>query len=290
MDSWNVEKFEDIELFYKSVESFLLENEVRNNLIIAILRTIKEKPNTYGEEDPVLIKVSKNNLLKMVAIRTPPFNLIISYTDQLKAIDELVSYLMDKKEKLPGVLGFKKGANLFAEKWTKETQQKFELEMNERIYKLEKVNENLLKPSSNQFVTADLEYESIILDWAEKFILEAVPDQKDEIENSLKRTKEQIKEGKLFLLLNQDKPVSMARMAGETVNGRLVNLVYTPPHLRNKGFASEVVARLSQYILDLGYNFCLLFTDLSNPTSNKIYMNIGYKPIIDVDMYRFVDE
>jgi hypothetical protein len=30
-----------------------------------------------------------------------------------------------------------------------------------------------------------------------------------------------------------------------------------------------------------------LFTDLSNPTSNKIYQAIGYEPVCDVDLYHF---
>ncbi|MHA2094843.1 MAG: GNAT family N-acetyltransferase, partial [Candidatus Hodarchaeales archaeon] len=28
-------------------------------------------------------------------------------------------------------------------------------------------------------------------------------------------------------------------------------------------------------------------TDLANPTSNKIYQTIGYRPVIDMDLYRF---
>jgi predicted GNAT family acetyltransferase len=152
------------------------------------------------------------------------------------------------------------------------------------------VNKQILDNLSNKFVKADENCESIILNWAEKFILEATPEDKDKLQGSLERVKNNLRDGEIFLLLHEDKPVSMVRMAGETVNGRLINLVYTPPEFRKKGYATEVVACLSQYILDLGYDFCLLFTDLSNSTSNKIYMNIGYKPIIDIDMYRFTDK
>jgi predicted GNAT family acetyltransferase len=30
-----------------------------------------------------------------------------------------------------------------------------------------------------------------------------------------------------------------------------------------------------------------LFTDLDNPTSNKIYQAIGYEPVIDIDQWSF---
>ena len=30
-----------------------------------------------------------------------------------------------------------------------------------------------------------------------------------------------------------------------------------------------------------------LFTDIANPTSNKIYQAIGYEPVIDIDQWSF---
>ena len=48
-----------------------------------------------------------------------------------------------------------------------------------------------------------------------------------------------------------------------------------------------MTAAASQDQLDRGRRFVFLFTDLANPTSNKIYQAIGYEPVCDVDMYRF---
>lgn len=63
--------------------------------------------------------------------------------------------------------------------------------------------------------------------------------------------------------------------------------VYTPREFRGQGYASACVAAVSQYLLESGRQFCTLFTDLGNPTSNKIYMNIGYAPVCDADEYKF---
>jgi predicted GNAT family acetyltransferase len=41
------------------------------------------------------------------------------------------------------------------------------------------------------------------------------------------------------------------------------------------------VATLSQRLLEAGYDFCTLFTDLANPTSNHIYRAIGYRRVCD---------
>jgi len=40
-------------------------------------------------------------------------------------------------------------------------------------------------------------------------------------------------------------------------------------------------------LLDEGRRFCALFTDLANPTSNRIYHKIGYRPVCDFDEYVF---
>jgi hypothetical protein len=63
--------------------------------------------------------------------------------------------------------------------------------------------------------------------------------------------------------------------------------VYTPPEHRRRGYASALTAALTERLLAGGRRFCFLFTDLANPTSNAIYQRIGYRPLGDVDRYRF---
>ena len=58
-----------------------------------------------------------------------------------------------------------------------------------------------------------------------------------------------------------------------------INLVYTPPEYRRKGYATACVAALSQMLLDRGYQYYFLSTDLANPISNHIYQAIGYQPL-----------
>ena len=44
---------------------------------------------------------------------------------------------------------------------------------------------------------------------------------------------------------------------------------------------------MSQMALDRGEKFCFLFADLGNPTSNNIYLKIGYQPVSDIVDYVF---
>jgi GNAT superfamily N-acetyltransferase len=60
-----------------------------------------------------------------------------------------------------------------------------------------------------------------------------------------------------------------------------VGPVYTPSAQRGRGYASAAVAQVSQHFLDRGARVCL-FTDQANPTSNKIYEALGYRPVVDM--------
>ena len=44
---------------------------------------------------------------------------------------------------------------------------------------------------------------------------------------------------------------------------------------------------MSALLLGEGRTFCFLYTDLANPTSNRIYQQIGYEPVTDALMVAF---
>ncbi|HJQ43609.1 MAG TPA: GNAT family N-acetyltransferase [Jatrophihabitantaceae bacterium] len=59
-----------------------------------------------------------------------------------------------------------------------------------------------------------------------------------------------------------------------------VGPVFTPPDLRGRGYASAVTAAASRDILEHDA-VAVLYTDLANPTSNRIYQALGYVPVED---------
>ena len=65
-----------------------------------------------------------------------------------------------------------------------------------------------------------------------------------------------------------------------------VQRVYTPPGHRGRGYATACVEHQSRLLAERGLG-CVLYTQLSNPTSNAIYQRIGYQPIAETLVYRF---
>jgi GNAT superfamily N-acetyltransferase len=83
-------------------------------------------------------------------------------------------------------------------------------------------------------------------------------------------------------------PVSLVSYGSPTPAGIRIGPVYTPAEHRGRGYASALTAHVSAEQLAAGRDFCFLYTDLANPTSNKIYVAIGYRRVADAIQYAFV--
>ncbi|WP_101254570.1 GNAT family N-acetyltransferase [Streptomyces barkulensis] len=82
-------------------------------------------------------------------------------------------------------------------------------------------------------------------------------------------------------------PVSIAGM-NPLIGGQIqVDVVYTPAHLRGRGYAGAVAAEVSRAALAAGARDVVLFADLSNPTSNALYRRLGYRTLADWSVYGF---
>jgi predicted GNAT family acetyltransferase len=76
-------------------------------------------------------------------------------------------------------------------------------------------------------------------------------------------------------------PVSMAGRSPAAAGVARVGPVYTPPEHRRHGYGAAVTAEVSALAQGPDVQAVVLFTDLGNPTSNKIYREIGYRPVRD---------
>jgi predicted GNAT family acetyltransferase len=81
-------------------------------------------------------------------------------------------------------------------------------------------------------------------------------------------------------------PAAMAWASSPAASVCRVQTVYTPPQRRGTGYATACVEHLSRILAGRGMR-CVLYTQLSNPTSNAIYQRIGYRPLSEVLSYDF---
>jgi len=219
-------------------------------------------------------------------MRTPPFQAVLSSIDDQAAIPLLVEDLLVAYPDLSGVLARTDDARWFAELWRKQAGSTTRLKTSERIFRCTKVDPP--RPVSGRLRGATRADRDTVAVWLGAFALEALGETADAAQTRTMADRWlEARERRLFLWEDDARPVSLVGVSGETPNGIRVAPVYTPPELRGRGYASACVAAVTQAQFDRGRRFCFLFTDLANPTSNKIYQAIGYEPVCDVDEYRF---
>lgn len=83
---------------------------------------------------------------------------------------------------------------------------------------------------------------------------------------------------------------SMAHFSAPAAGVARVGPVYTPPLRRGRGFGSAITADATAAALAAGADHVVLYTDLSNRTSNAIYQAIGYRADHDAEERQFMED
>jgi predicted GNAT family acetyltransferase len=256
--------------FLARTERFLRAAEAENVLMLGICETHAFDDSCY------LATVEEDEAVVACALRTPPHSALLARVDR-EGLELLVADLFDKYPDLPRVAGPEPTVGLFAELWSAFTGVGASLAVRMRVFEARDV---IHPPQpSGRFRAATEADMPAVAPWAAAFYEEVgLHDPGD-------ATSEQIDEGRLFVW-EDERPVSMVAWAGRTGRTVRINSVYTPPDMRGRGYASACVAHLTRRLLDEGLESVCLYTDLANPTSNKIYQAIGYRPVCDAGEYR----
>lgn len=77
------------------------------------------------------------------------------------------------------------------------------------------------------------------------------------------------------------RPVSMAMGRRSTPCSGRIGPVYTPPTDRGRGYAAALTAAVTSELLAGGLERTVLLTDVTNPTSNRLYARVGYRQVDD---------
>jgi len=269
---------------------FLVRREAEHNLLLAITAGLRSPAPGAAGEPPYLAVVLRDDLVVAVAVRTPPWNLVLSEVDDRAALPLIArDVAIDLAERGPaatirGVLGPGPHAEAFARAWARRSGQRTRLARMERIFRLERVRPP--RPVPGGWRLARPTDRSLLVAWLVAFNDEALEGD-EPADMAVIADRMLAGGGRAAYLWDDDGPVSLAAIGGRTPHGARVGPVYTPPERRGRGYASGLVAAVSQAQLDAGCRFLFLFTDLANPTANRIYRAIGYEAVRDVADWRF---
>jgi len=280
----HVKTYRDSGALLADAQDFFEKEEAKNAIMLSALLSLVPG-SEHGKEPPFLATVWNGFRLNLVAFMAPPGPLLLSsYQEYLDtAVETLAGNLMASGAHVSGVLAPCALAAEFASAWTRVGGVVQRLDMHEREFVLREVvfrgaASGCLRPA----MAEDLHR---VIQWSLAFHSDVrMPLPTSQIEA---RVRSKLDSGDVYLWEDGGTPVSMAGKVGSTSRSARIGLVYTPPELRGRGYATSCVAHLSQRILDSGKDVCTLSTNLANPISNRIYERIGYRPVQDVDHYKF---
>ena len=266
-----VERPQSVGAYAAAARPLLLEDEARHNLMLGIMSTLEAQPDLYPTVHFWLVRDGSGDVVG-AAQHTPPYNITVARPAREGVIDVLAVAAPE----VPGIVAAVPEVDEFTERWCAAHGGRPRVEVEQGVFALEAVTE--LPRANGAMRRADAGDHDLLERWMHAFSDEAVPHERHGDEAIRRMIDQRLRDelGGFFIWSDRGEPVSFAGAGGRTPNGIRIGPVYTPPELRGHGYATSLVAELSQLLLDRGRRFCFLYTNLANPTANAIYERIGY--------------
>ena len=237
-----------------------------------------------GSGDELFISIEEEGAVVGVAMHTPPHALFLSRMPPAAA-DQLAQILVHRGRQLPGASGAMDATSAFASTWLRLTGQRSQLVRALRLYRLHQ----LAAPEGARGRTAPSgapQDVQLISRWMREFHDEAAPQAPGQ--DWSRAAARRIAGGEVQVWWDGGQPVAMACSSRTAAGVARVGPVYTPPQFRRRGYGTAVTAAVTRAALLAGARDVVLYTDLSNPTSNSIYLALGFRPDHDSQELRFI--
>lgn len=222
------------------------------------------------------------------AMRTAPFPPYPSFSLPMDdtAACALAAALHGRGELLGGANGASHGARVLAEETARLAGGRLDQAMRTRLWEARSVE---VPPAPEGRLRRATEADApLVLAWFTAFHVEAdeqagrEPDAGSGEHNTLDSVLVRLREGAEWLWeLPGGEVANLCGASLPSYGVSRIGPVFTPKEHRGRGIASYVVGELTRRGLDAGTRMCL-FTDRDNPTSNKIYEALGYRPFADM--------
>lgn len=269
----------DVGEFARLARPLLDADPVRHTIALTALDAV----GRGAFEPAVLLTVHVDGGLTGVVLRVVGWPLMLSAlpAGQAAAVDAAV----DAAD--PGVTaanGPVPEIEAFAAARTARTGASVHVAMRERLFRLGA----LTPPSEVPGVArpADERDLDLIVEWDIAFVAEAVSALRPP-SDPRPHLRDALAQGGPTLWEVDGRPVAYAVARPPVAGMSRIGPVYTPPAHRRRGYGAAVTAAAARWALDRGVRHVALFTDLANPTTNRLYPRLGFEPVLDALEVRF---
>lgn len=280
-DDWHLT--EDVEHFLSRAGDFLRSRPALHTMPLTVLEGVRAHGTaSYGSEAPVFGRLERAGEVLATFYRLPSRGLSLTSLAP-ERVDALAARLAGLGLALPYVSADHGTATAFAEAWRRHTGAAATVKMRIRLYRLGTLTPPEPRPEGRGRVVRDKDQ---LVRWCGEFV--------DTVGEVPAVTAESWAGSRFadrhftFWETPDGTPVSMAGTTSMVAGMVRVEPVYTPAHLRGRGYAGAVTVEVSRAALAAGATDVVLFADPTNPTSTALYERIGYVPVADWIAYDFV--
>jgi GNAT superfamily N-acetyltransferase len=222
------------------------------------------------------------------AMRTAPFGEYPAYLMPMphEAVHLLAATLLERDEPVLGANGALPAVRVFCEDMAAATGKTARVGQHTRLFELGDLVEP--RPAAGRVRPATPAEQGLVASWYTAFMADAdeqagrEPGESPHESPSDAELARRIESGRVFVWVDaDDAPVNLTAATSPAFGVSRIGPVYTPKEQRGRGYASACVYTVSRLLRESGERPCL-FTDQANPTSNKIYEAIGYRPLVDM--------
>lgn len=256
-----------------------LEGRIERNILATVLEDVLG--GHFDEPGQLLAyAIDAREEVVAAAFRTPPRFMLASDFDRPGA-DALLDLWLAEDPELPGVAGPPATTSAIAGAWASRTGGRTRASMQMALHDLEEVHDPP-RPAPGRLREPSVDERPLMIVWLGEFAREAgapVAPPAPIVDARLR--------DRLVFVWDDGDPVCLVGLNHPVAGVVRIGPVFTPPEYRRHGYASSAVAAVSRQALERGARRCILYTDLLNPTSNKIYAEVGYRRVADWEELAF---
>ncbi|MGC5398885.1 GNAT family N-acetyltransferase [Streptomyces sp. DT20] len=285
LDHWQLT--EDVTDFLARAGNFLRSRPALHNTPltdIEKLRTCGAK--AHGGQATVFGRLESGGEVRAIFYRAPNGRLTLTPLSAARAVT-LVGHLAGLGHHLSSVIADHDTAVAFAEAWRQHTGAATVPFWWAHLYRLGALTAPEPQPQGRGRRVGDDERGSVVR-WCREFCVDAAECVSIAAIDAGSWAETRFAEKDFtFWEASDGVPVSMAGSTSAVGGMVRVDPVYTPAHLRGRGYAGAVTVEASRTALAAGATDVVLFADPTNPTSNALYQRIGYVHVADFTGFGF---
>ncbi|MYW46942.1 GNAT family N-acetyltransferase [Streptomyces sp. SID161] len=276
-DDWHLT--EDLDEFLAHTDAFLRSRPTLHNTPLTTIEKLRRRAAEAPDAGPTVFgRLESGGEVRAVFYRLASSGRVTLTPLSPEEADTLAARLAGPGPTPSGVIADHDTATAFAQAWQRHTGSVPVRDWWGRLHRLGTLTPPEPRPEGRGRIAAEADQEQVIR-WCAEFAADV--GEAPALDAAAWAGTRFADKRFTFWETPDGTPVSMAGSTPMLAGMIRVDPVYTPAHLRGRGYAGAVTVQVSRAALEAGATDVVLFTNPVNRTSNALYRRIGYVPVTD---------